>query len=91
MKVKVEAKTRKRYPQQYLMYEALRYYADKDSDFIRGRISRLVARILAADNTLRARGEAVLTPGTREALNVVYRAQTPTEARVVSGGGRGKA
>jgi len=89
--VKIEVKTRKRYPQQYLMYEAIRYYSDKDSEFIKSRISHLLARILAGDAELRSRGGAILSPGTREALAVVYYSHTPAEKRVRRGGkGYGK-
>ena len=78
----VEAKGRKRYPQQYLLYEARRYYADKESEFIKGRIGRLLARIIAADMTLQDRGEGLFPPGMRQALVLAYKANIPAEKRL---------
>ncbi len=78
MKITVEAKFRKRNPQWYLLDNAVRFYEDKDSEYIRERMSKLLARLLAADGVLRRRGEPVLSPGQREALLVVYEAFTPT-------------
>ncbi len=80
MKVIVEAKYRKRNQQWYLLDSALRFYEKKDTAYLKDRISRVLARLLALDGTLRKRGEPVLSPGEREALLMTYEAFTPASA-----------
>ena len=78
--IAVEAKYRKRNQQWYLLDSALRFYEKKDTEYLKDRVSRVLARLLALDGVLRKRGEPVLSPGEREALLLTYEAFTPASA-----------
>ena len=79
MKVSVEAKYRKRYPQRYLLLDAMRFYEQKDSEYLKTRAGKMRARLLALDGVLQQRGEAILTPGQRNSLLLAYQVVTPAE------------